>query len=132
MFLIFRECQPRIVLSLFLTFCEIWASCSYKIVLIVLMFLCSYSSVVDWVGFRVQIKCYKVILKNCKGCWAAPTMVGWDLLRFWNVHSPKSSKTVFLEVLCIKWTQQLEYMWTHWRSLKMSKKFCYIVNLVKA
>ena len=34
MFLIFRECQPRIVLSLFLIFCEIRGSCSYKIVLI--------------------------------------------------------------------------------------------------
>ena len=35
MFLIFREYhQPRIVLSLFLKFCQIWGSCSYKIVLI--------------------------------------------------------------------------------------------------
>ena len=33
-FLIFRECKPRIVLSLSLTFCLIWGSCSYKIVLI--------------------------------------------------------------------------------------------------
>ena len=34
MFLIFRECQPWIDLSLFLTFSEIWGSCFCKIVFI--------------------------------------------------------------------------------------------------
>ena len=51
--------------------------------------------------FRVRIKYYKVIRKNCKACPGAPTMVQCDLQRYWNFYSPKSSKVVFWDVLCI-------------------------------
>ena len=52
---------------------------------------------------RVRIKYYKVICKNCKACRWAPTMVGCNLPKFWNIHSTKWSKIVFLKVLHIKW-----------------------------
>ena len=31
---------------------------------------------------RIQIKYDKVICESCKGCWGAPTMVGFDLPKF--------------------------------------------------
>ena len=58
--------------------------------------------------YRVQIKFYKMICKNFMGFWEAPTIVGYYLLKFSNIHFPKSSKILFLEVLSIKWTKQLE------------------------
>lgn len=46
-----------------------------------------------------------MIYENCIGCWGAPTIAGSNLPKFSNVPSPKPSKTVFLEVFCIKWTK---------------------------
>ena len=56
----------------------------------------------------VQIKYYKVIREICKACQGAPTMFQSDFPRFWNVYSPKSSKAVFWDVLCINLKKQLE------------------------
>ena len=70
-----------------------------------------------WMKHRVWIKYYKVFRKSCNGWREAPIMVECHLPKFWNVYFPKSSKTVFLEVLCIKWTKQLESITTHWRNL---------------
>ena len=47
------------------------------------------------ISMNFQIKYYKVIHKNCKSCWGAPTMIGCGLPKFWNVNSPKSSKTTY-------------------------------------
>ena len=57
-------------------------------------------------GFKLNF--YKMICKNFMGFWEAPTIVGYYLLKFSNIHFPKSSKILFLEVLSIKWTRQLE------------------------